>query len=301
MRFTNRSRLPAHLVAILQKAWEKANENYVSSRQTGSKVISVTELISPPQKRALERAHAAALEMDVLDTVPALRGVSLHHILELAGKDAPEHIPEERLQTTIDTWTITGKSDLYTTGDGRLIDFKDSSVWAYVFGKKEWDAQLNVLRWIRVRNGGFVTSLEIDLFVGDWRRGEARRDEKYPPRVVVMPVEMWTMEATERYVLERLALHGADTPPPCSSEERWQKETKYAVKKRDAKRATKVCDEEIQATQLAATIPGAYVEKRPGESTRCLDYCDVGKQTMFCKQWLADPTNPRNMKEEADV
>ena len=290
VKFSNKAHLPPHLVTILQKAWEKANENYTSSRQTGSKVISVTELISPPQKRALERTHSAALEMDVLDTVPSLRGSSLHHILELAGKDAPEHIPEERLQTNFETWTITGKSDLYTTDSGKLIDFKDSSVWAYIFGKKEWDAQLNVLRWIRVRNGGFVSSLEIDLFVGDWRRGEARRDEKYPPRVVVMPVKMWTMEETERYVTERLALHGADTPPPCSSEERWQKETKWAVKKKGAVRATKLFDEEIQATQFAATLPG-YVEKRPGESTRCLDYCLCSN---VCPQWAKDPTNPKN-------
>ena len=290
MRWTNRSNLPEHLVKLLRSAYEKAQGNYLADRQTGSKIISVTELISPPQKRDLERRNAGALTMDILDTVPSLRGTSLHHILELAGSSAPEHIPEERLSTNFEAWTITGKSDLYTTDPGKLIDFKDSSVWAYVFGKKEWDQQLNVLRWIRVRNGGFVSSLEIDLFVGDWRRGEARRDEKYPPRVVVMPVELWTMEATERFVLERLALHGAATPPPCSPEERWQKPTKWAVKKKGAVRATKLFDEEIQATQFAATLPG-YVEKRPGESTRCMDYCQAAP---FCRTWAEDVSNPKN-------
>lgn len=292
MKYTNRSGLPPHLFELLRSAHESAQGNYYRDRQTGSKILSVTELISPPQKRRLEREHADELEMDVLDTIPSLRGTSLHYILELAGANAPTQIPEDRLTTTIDTWTITGKSDLYTTDSGKLIDFKDSSVWAYVFGKREWEAQLNILRWIRVRNGGFVSSLEINLFVGDWRRGESRQREDYPERVVVWPVEMWTMEATERYVLERIAVHSAEVPPPCSAEERWQKVTKWAVKKKGAVRATKIHDEEIQAVQHAAQI-GGVVEKRPGESTRCLDYCGAAP---WCRQWAADPTNPANVQ-----
>jgi hypothetical protein len=291
VRYTNRAALPPHLFNVLKAAHEAAQGAYHAGRAHGSKIISVTELIAPPQKRHLERDHADELEIDVLDTVPSLRGTSLHYILELAGKDAPEHIPEERLQTTLDTWTISGKSDAYTTRDGKLIDFKDSSVWAYLFGKREWDAQLNILRWIRVRNGGFVSSLEIDLFCGDWRRSEARRDEKYPDRVVVMPIALWTLEETERYVRERLALHASEAPPPCSAEERWQKPTKWAAKKKGALRASKLFDEEIQATQYAATIPNGIVEKRAGESTRCLDYCAAAP---WCKQWKADPTNPAN-------
>lgn len=290
MRYTNRSGLPPHLFNVLKGAHEAAQASYISGRQTGSKIISVTELISPPQKRRLEKDHADELEIDVLDTIPSLLGTSLHAMLELAGKNAPDQIHEDRLQTTIDTWTITGKSDVYTTSDGKLIDFKNSSVWAYVFGKREWEAQLNVLRWIRVRNGGFVSSLEIDLFVGDWRRGESKQREDYPERVVVWPVEMWTMEATERYVVERLAVHAAELPPPCSPEERWQKVTKYAVKKKGAIRATKIHDEEIQAEQHAREI-GGIVEKRPGESTRCLDYCSAAP---WCRQWALDPTNPKN-------
>ncbi len=292
MRFTNRANLPPHLAAILKAAWNTAQDNYLAARQIGTKVISVTELISPPQKRRLEREHAAELEMDVLDTVPSLRGSSLHHILEMAGKDAPERIPEERLSTTIDTWTITGKSDLYTTQDGKLIDFKDSSVWVYVFGKREWDAQLNVLRWIRVRNGGFVSSLEVDLFCGDWRRSEARRDPDYPPRVVVMPVKMWSLDEAEAFVMERLRLYAANVPPECSAEERWEKPTTYALMKNGAKRAAKV----YRADEPVPTAPvGHSIVKRPGQSVRCLDYCMAAP---WCGTWAKDPTNPKNAVTE---
>jgi len=299
MKFTNRANLPPHLFTVLVKAWEKAQENYAASRQTGTKVISVTELIGPSYKRRLEREHHADLTMDVLDTVPALRGSSLHHILELSGRDAPEHIPEERLETNYDGWTITGKSDLYTTKDGRLIDFKDSTVWAYIKGKREWDAQLNVLRWIRVRNGGHVSSLEIDLFCGDWRRGEAMHSDDYPERVVVMPITMWSMDEAQGYVSERLRLHAADNPAPCSDEERWTKETTYALKKNGAKRATKVYQTEAEA--LAATGPGFHVETRPGERTRCMSHPKTGSYCLaskFCPTWKMDTANPANAVTE---
>jgi hypothetical protein len=275
MRYSNRANLPPHLFNVLKAAHEKAQENYGKDRPAGSKIVSVTELIGPAQKRRIEQAHRLELETDVLDTVPALRGTSLHHILELAGSAAPEAIPEERLQTTYDTWTITGKSDLYTTGDGRLIDFKDSSVWAYLLGKREWDAQLNVLRWIRVRNGGHVASLEVDLFVGDWRKGESKKNEDYPERVVVVPIVMWEMDETEKYVKERLAMHAAVLPPECSAEERWEKPTKWAAMKLGAAKATKLFDEPTEAARFASTLPKGIVEKRPGQSTRCADYCQA--------------------------
>jgi hypothetical protein len=288
--WTNRAQLPVHLTRILIGAWEKAQSDYTKGRPGGPRTISVTQLIAPPQKVRLERENADELTMDVLDTVPALRGTALHYILELAGREAATLVPEERLTTEFQGWTITGKSDLYETEAGRLCDFKDSSVWAYVFGKPEWDAQLNVLRWLRVRNGGFVGSLEVDLFVGDRRRGESKRDAEYPPRVVVMPVTMWTLEETERYVVERLALHGAETPPACSPTERWTKTSKYAVKKLGAKKATKIFETKDEAEMFALSLPG-YVEDRPGESTRCMDYC---AGSPFCPQWKADPTNPAN-------
>ena len=294
MIWTNRANLPPHLASVLIAAWERSQAVYLKDRPEGSRVISVTQLIAPPQKLRLEREHAEELTMDVLDTVPSLRGSSLHHILELAGKDAPELVPEERLSTEFEGWTITGKKDLYETKEHRLIDFKDSSVWAYIYGKPDWDSQLNVLRWIEVRNGGFVASLEVDLFVGDWRKGEKSHNDEYPERVVVIPVPMWTLDETERYVSERLAAHGAAQAPPCSPEERWEKPTRYAVKKHGQKKALKLFDVQQDADLFAAATSGGYVEKRPGISARCESYCMARP---FCRQAAADPTLQPNAQE----
>lgn len=296
MNFTNRSGLPDHIDHVLRSAF--LNDSYDGPK--GDKEISVTTLIGPAQKRILERRHKDDLTMDVLDTIPALLGQALHHILERAGKDAPTAIPEERLQTMHDGWIISGKSDLYETKDHILVDYKNSSVWTFIFGKKEWEQQLNVLRWIRVRNGQPVNGLAIVLFCGDWRRNESLRSADYPARVVNIPIPMWTMDEATAYVDSRLALHRAALEGkvvPCSEEERWQKPTSWAVIKDGNKRAASVHNSEADAA--AALKAGHHIEKRPGESVRCNGYCLAGTAGV-CPQWNADSTNPKNMKEVSE-
>ena len=233
--------------------------------------------------------------MDVLDTIPALLGQALHHILERAGQEAPTAIPEERLQTLHDGWTISGKSDLYETKDHILIDYKNSSVWTYIFGKKEWEEQLNVLAWIRQRNGQPVKGLAIVLFCGDWRRNESLKNPDYPARVVNIPIPLWTMDEATAFVDARLKLHRAAQEGqnvPCSPEERWQKPTSWAVIKDGNKRAASVHATEADA--VASLKGGHHIEKRPGESVRCNGYCLARP---FCRQAAEDPS----LKENQDA
>lgn len=280
MRFTNKTNLPPHLFSVLKAAYE--NDAYDGPK--GDRTISVSQLISPPQKLKLEREHAEDLEIDILDTVPALLGQALHHILERAGNAAPTHVPERRLATTYDGWIISGKTDLYETEEKELIDYKNSSVWTFVFGKVEWTQQLNIYRWISERNGHTVNKLSIGLFCGDWRRGESRRSPDYPARVVSIPVPVWTMEETQAFVEKRLALHKAaaeGTAPPCSDEDRWAKPTTYAVMKPGRKTAVAVYEEPVEAPV------GHTVVVRPGLSTRCEAFCSARP---WCAQAKADPT-----------
>jgi hypothetical protein len=284
MKWTNASNLAPHLSEVLKAAY--LNDAYDGPR--GEKTLSVTQLIGPPQKLALEREHAEEIVLDVLDTVPALLGQALHHILERAGAAAPSHVPERRLATVYDGWIISGKTDLYETKEQEIVDYKNSSVWTYIFGKIEWEQQLNVYRWISERNGHPVKKLSIGLFCGDWRRSEAKRSPDYPPRVVSMPIKVWTMDEAEAYVDARLKLHRAAAEgniPECSPVERWMKPTKYALMKHGRKTAVSLHDSKPECP------PGHYIETRQGEAVRCKDYCPVSS---WCKQWAADPTNPAN-------
>ena len=295
MKLRNDSNLAPHLYDVLKAAY--LNDLYDAPK--GEKRISVTALIGPAQKLVLERAHAAELEMDILDTIPALLGQALHHILERAGPAAPTHVPERRLEAIHDGWTISGKADLYETQDHTIVDYKNSSVWTYVFGKKEWDQQLNVYRWLSERNGHPVKALAVALFCGDWRRGEAKRSPDYPARVVNIPVPMWTMDEATAFVDKRLKLHrdaqdGKNVP--CSPEETWQKETKYAVMKPGRKTALSVHDSMDEATK--ASNGSTYIQTRPGESVRCNGYCSAAP---WCLQFKADPMNPANVPAEVAV
>lgn len=288
MKIRNDSNLPPHLYEVLKAAY--LNDAY--DGPTGGKTLSVTQLIGPAQKLRLEREHAQSLEMDVLDTVPALLGQALHHILERAGGAAPSHVPERRLATTHDGWIISGKTDLYETKEQEITDYKNSSVWTFVFGKPEWEQQLNVYRWISERNGHPVKKLSVSLFCGDWRRGEAKRSPDYPARVVSIPVPMWTMDETTAFVDKRLALHRAaqaGEDVPCSPEERWAKPTTYALMKPGRKTAVSVHE------APPVVPPGLSMVVRPGESVRCNGYCQAAPH---CAQWAKDPTNPANSVTE---
>ena len=297
MRIRNDTGLPPHLAKVLEAAY--LNDSYDAPQ--GEKRLSVSQLISPAQKLHLERKHADKLEMDVIDTIPALLGQALHHILERAGPAAPTHVPERRLETMHDGWIISGKTDLYETAEHIIVDYKNSSVWTYVFGKIEWTQQLNVYRWISERNGFPVKGLAIALFCGDWRRGEAKRSPDYPARVVNIPVPMWTMDEATAFVDKRLALHRAaqeGKDVPCSSEERWAKPTKYAVMKPGRKTAVSLHESMTEAT--LASGAGTTIEVRPGESVRCNGYCLAGNAGV-CPQWAKDPTNPEVTAELASA
>jgi hypothetical protein len=63
----------------------------------------------------------------------------------------------------------------------------------------------------------------------------------------------------------------------------WEKATYYAIRKTGGKRATAVCDTQEDAEKKLAELGKGYeVEVRPGERTRCANFCLVRD---FCDQW----------------
>ena len=92
----------------------------------------------------------------------------------------------------------------------------------------------------------------------------------------------------DAFVQERIALHTASEPRPCTDADRWVKPSKYAVMKRGNVRAIRLFDTAYEAEELASTSAALYVEYRPGEAVRCQNWCPVSR---WCKQWAADPRN----------
>jgi hypothetical protein len=119
--------------------------------------------------------------------------------------------------------------------------------------------------------------------IKDHSKRDAKRDSSYPlcpTYVYEFPVTKTDLDEIETFIREKVAVYKQyqettdDDIPPCSSDERWAKPTKYAVMKTGNKRAVRVMDTPDEAEKLASDLgKNHYVEIRPGESVRCQDYC----------------------------
>lgn len=286
MKITNLNSLPEPLVRAVSHHPREHLPNH----------ISVTELIQPPQIRALSRIHDADISEDASDRIWALLGTLLHHALEQSAQGLSNLISEGFLCTEVAEWTVVGHYDLSEMLlDGELLtDYKLTSVWAVREGvKKEWEAQLNLYAELLRRSGRPVSALHLVAIGRDWSLQKARFDNQYPQQQVqVFPVRLWSQEEATQYLENRVRLHQYaawyNKWPECSEEERWARPTQWALMKKGQKRAVKLYDSAAAAERNRGAAH--YIQERPGESVRCASYCHVSN---FCPQWakLNQPNN----------
>ena len=283
MKLTNKYNLPQTFVNVLHR----------NTYTKGKAHASVTELISSPRITQLRKLHWDDIEEDVADKVWAIFGTAIHAVLEL-GKDE-NHVIEQRLHANVDGWDISGAIDLQRMEpDGVVVcDYKTTGAWAVMNDKKDWEQQLNIYAWLveKVKKTP-VKSLEIIAIIRDWSRRDAQVKEGYPEAPIkVIDVPLWSFEDRENFIKERVRLHsnasfaletGSDLPE-CSPSEMWEKETVWAVRKVGNVRAKAVCREEEVAKAMVEELGKGYeIEVRPGERTRCANFCQVKD---FCEQW----------------
>lgn len=273
MRLTNKQNLPQPIVdAVLNDGYSRGDAD-----------ISVTGLLAPPRKTALEDRHRDEMEEDASERIWSLLGQAIHTILERAASTG---IAERRLSITVNGWKISGGMDLYCKS-GLLQDYKCVTVWKFKNGEvpMEYEQQLNMYAEILRQNGEKVERLQIVGILRDWSKMEAQRDANYPQtQVVVRDVKMWPSDQARAFILERVVMHQAAriALPECDENERWQKPDMYAVMKPGGKRALKLYTSLDDAKAHVAGAPGLTIVKRPGESTRCKSYCAASK---FCAQY----------------
>jgi hypothetical protein len=131
--------------------------------------------------------------------------------------------------------------------------------------------------------------------VRDWSRREAEVKPNYPQsQIQVIDIPMWTFDRVEHYIKERIEMHrdskvSADWNeelPLCTEEDRWVRETKYALKKEGRKTAIRVLDTEEEAKAMLKELPEkdkGFIEIRKGEAVRCTgNYCGVSQ---WCSQY----------------
>ena len=252
---------------------------------TGGGDISCTKLIDSPRVRVLGGKHKDEITVDVSERVWALLGQAVHTILERAGLRQEGMVVEERLYAEVNGWQVSGQVDNMHLELHKLSDYKVTTVWKKN-GSDSWTRQLNVLRWLAHQNGYTITTLVVIAIFRDWRKAEALRDPSYPQAAIqTIPVPLWSLEETEEYIRERVAIHQAASKGidiQCTDEERWMSPSTFALMKDGGKRAVRVAD---HADDLGDVMEGYSIVERKGEPKRCLMYCDV---SAFCTQWAKE-------------
>ena len=284
MKITNLLNLPAPIVrAVTNDPYNKGDCDY-----------STTGLIKPARIAALEKLHASEITEDASDRIWSLCGQIGHLILERAGGD---DIAEKRYFADYKGYRISGQVDIITKPDGKhhLQDYKFTSVFAAKDGlKPEWEAQLNINRWICQQNGIEIEAASIVAIFRDWSKGKARRESDFPQKQVqILNAPLWTKEKVEQYLHERICAHVAafTVLPECTDAERWAKASTWAIKKRGGARSiprgvhTTLADAEAHLRSLDS---GYEIETRKGTSVRCLDYCPCVQFCVFGKQQLEE-------------
>jgi len=281
---TNNQNLPLPIYkAILNDAYKQVGD------------ITTTSLIKPIRARILEKRHDNEIKADASDMIYALLGQTLHAILERAGESVDWYIVEERYAVKIAGWVLTGQMDsaqVFFPALSTLYDYKLTSYWVEIFGSKtEYEQQCNINRYLMERNTQYrITNAEIIAIYRDWSKRQAARNKDYPQKQVkAFPQKLWSIQDTHGWIenrikeIQRCENLPDDKLPYCTEQERWAKPTKYAVMKKGRKPALRVLDSEDKAQKMAQDKgKGCYVEIRPSESVRCMDYCYVAP---FCNQW----------------
>ena len=294
MNYTNKYNLPEIYVRAV------TNDPYDSS---GSD-ISTTVLLSPPRINALRKKHAEDITEDVADRFFSLDGQAIHYVIERSKTE--NDLVEKRLfykdETITNDWTLSGQFDVLNK-DGNLIDVKNCSVWSVIYGKIEWEQQLNVLDFLCRKNADKlsidnksieVKKLSILAFMRDWKATEAERSDSYPKaKVVEIDINRWTEKEQEEYIAERIRLHQKaileNDIPKCTPDERWHKPGVFALMKAGRKSSVKnsatleeaknYCKEK----SIDLNNKTFAIVERPGSDNRCESYCNVNQ---FCDYYM---------------
>jgi len=283
MLITNRFSLPQPFVDLV------SGDTY----SKGESDITTTGLAQPPKIAELWRRHADEITMDCSEKVWTMMGTANHWVLEQIALRNPErYVAEKRFYLDIDGMKLGGQIDLFDRDTETLWDYKVSSVYkAMSDDHQDWTKQANVNKLLCEHNGIYPKKLAILLVCKDWKRRDSEIKADYPKCAIQeIQLPIWNPEETFAYIRSRIALHNAaklveneDAIPVCTEEERWAKPTTWAVlKEKGAKRAVNGGIFESQSeAELFVKKHGGYIERRQGEETRCLHFCQVRKWCNF--------------------
>jgi len=292
MEYTNHFKFPQYIADWL------AHDDY--DHVADPTTFSATSLLKPVKVHWLTLRNDSKLKMDVSDLAASKIGTAVHDSIETIDTEGvlKEFRIEHKILIDGKEITIRGKFDILEKqpdGTWTLRDIKTTSVWAFILGGKDDDycKQMSVYRWLLSKNKDFAGKLNdhgfIDFFFTDWQSSKAKLDKEYPQHKINPghKVTLMSLKETEVFIKEKVRQFvkyekTADNMlPPCDLKDLWATEEKWAVKKKGATKATKLCDtkEQANAYMYNKKMKG-IVEYRAPKVKRC-KYCSAFS---FCQQ-----------------
>jgi len=216
---------------------------------------------------------------------------------------------------------------------GVLDDYKSSTVYKFTKDHRgamqeapDWEFQLNMGAYI-LRKGGYTTQpipmsqvapgqpifskipfspihineIRIIGILKDFYKSKARYDKNYPQHPIqIRSFSIWPDEKIEEEIAWRATIRDAakikpiEEVTPCSKEDVWATEDKWALMKKDRKKAVKLFNskdsmfnymDELVKDLTDKQSEKYYTEFRPGERKRCEGYCTVSDICPFYKKF----------------
>ena len=260
---------------------------------------SVTEVLGGTCEAVLKRRHQGEADEDVADSIWRIFGTAVHEVLRKATATESQ-LQENWLSVPIvGDYELSGIFDLYDDSTGTVTDWKTASIWKVKFGDfSDWRQQTLAYCWMLRESGFDARRGEIVALLKDHSKRDAKikASEGYPPHPVFQIAWDFTdedFEAIEGHIMRWFAAVtqqeklSDEKIEPCSPEQRWHKDDKWAVMRKGQKRAVKLFgsrDEALGYMQWLGNQPSnkgreLYVEHRVGEDTKCAGYCPVAQ---FC-------------------
>lgn len=195
-------------------------------------VVSVTALKKPTQEAVLVSRHSHEIYINPLENLwHSMMGNIVHWVLEKYASKNPNYVTEFRMAAEIKVngklCLVHGKFDLYKKKPKVIEDWKVTSGVAMQYDKEDHRIQLNVLRWILMKNGWEVKKLR-NIYLFPHLDKTQFRKEWYPKRhAASVDVELMDLEEVEFYIKNRIRKQMAEKSlpdnklTPCTDEERW--------------------------------------------------------------------------------
>jgi len=279
MEFTNNKNLPD---------WVAKGLTYSNYNRDGIRFdISATKLIDSPKISAFWKSHGSEVVEDASDRVWSAFGTAVHGVWEEANSANPEVIMEKRYRHEYSGKVVAGQIDCYEIPTKTISDIKTCGAFKVMKGDySQWENQLNVCAALMRHNGYPVENLTITAIIKDWQAVKAKTDKAYPDSPIqTIKIPLWTYEAADNYIEERIEAHFGTGPKVCSDADRWIRPGKFAVVRKGRKSAMRLLDTKEQAEEFMnnkGDVEKDSIEERPTTYTRCDSYC---KFNQWCDQY----------------